>query len=186
MFCVKYICAVKICIFCGFIVLVSACDQILGSRLDNKPIITREDFAQAQGYKLPYNIYLPSTYTGWFQNNDNIFHFEPSSMTYVYDRVVLGQKEVDDLGTRFKISNVEWHYQFGFGPHELMVDESAFGLTSEGIVLRLYFSTISTKDMRIEMSEEDLPGLIGKNLRFELKVLDDSNRPDALLLVTVE
>lgn len=162
------------------------CDSLLGSSIKDKPLLSIEDFRRAQGHKLLYNIYLPSSWTGWVHQENSLFHYFPETQSYRMESIYVGQNEVDTLGSRFKISSLEWRYQFGFGHHGISLNESTFGLSKEGVVVSLIYSSEGLSDMRVEYSQEDYADMKGKILSFELKVLDTTANPKALLLVQVK
>lgn len=168
------------------LVSLSGCDAMLGSSIKNKSLITLEEFRQMRGYELQYNVYLTSSWLGWEHKEESMFHYNPETQSYIHERIRVGQNEVDTLGSRFKVSSLEWRYQFGFGHHGISLNESTFGLGKEGIVVRLMYSSEGVSDMRVEYAARDYPEIRNKILSFEFKVLDDSAAPDAALYLSVK
>jgi len=164
--------------------LMMGCERILESSVENTNSPTLAQFRKLRGYKLHYDIYLPSTWTGWVHKEHCLFRFDPETESYIIDNIVIGQEEVDDLGSRFKISSKDWRYQFGFGHHGVSLNESTLGVTLDGVVVRIGFSNSGRSDMRIEFAENEFESMLGRHLVFELKVLDESPSPEALLYVS--
>ncbi len=164
----------------------SGCDALLGSSIKNQSLITLEEFRQSRGYELQYNVYLTSSWLGWEHKQESMFHYNPDTQSYIHERIRVGQNEVDTLGSRFKVSSLEWRYQFGFGHHGISLNESTFGLGKEGVVVRLMYSSEGVSDMRVEYAARDYPEIKDKILSFEFKVLDNSAAPEALLYVSIK
>jgi len=170
---------------CGL--AISACDGILGSSIEDLNMVSEEDFRRVQGYKLHYDVYLPSTWAGWVHQEHCLFHYQPDTQSYLLENIRIGQPEVDDLGSRFKLSSADWRYQFGFGHHGVSLNESTFGLSPDTpAVLRLTYSTTGVSDMRIEWDQARYDELVGQVVSFEFKVLDDSSRPESMLLIKIK
>jgi len=166
--------------------LLTSCDRILGSAIDDEPLIEEEGFRRAKGHKLHYDVYLPSTWAGWVHQDHCLFRYNPETESYLLENIIIGQKEVDYLGSRFKISSQDWRYQFGFGHHGVSLNESTIGIDMDGVVARLRFSTGGRSDMRVEYDEKAYDSMIGKILSFELKILDESSKPESLLMIRVK
>lgn len=173
-----------------------SCEKTLNFSLTAEPVIGMNTFNSTQGLKLPYEIYMPSSMTGWNLDTSTRFIFDEKRMIYFLDNIPLNNLPVDEQGYRFKVCSASWRYQFGFGSY-ITDDESTIGIPTEGIVVRAErFPQVATDirierypqastDIRIEIPPANKSGIKKPMLRVEFKLVQWEPKPEALLYLSI-
>lgn len=157
--------------------LVAGCDPVYTLSEPVAEPYTLAEFNQSPGYKLDYDLYMPSQLNHWVHDASSKFVYDQTQRTYWIKNIYLG----DDLDKRalidFKISNIDWHHQFGFSETRINQDESVYSVPAEKqIVLRLSHSQ-NTSNLTLELPKNS----DARYVSLAVKVTDNSLQPDALL-----
>lgn len=165
------------------VVLSSGCDKVVNLKIDKAPSIDYQSFLAAEGLKLPYEFYMPSSMVGWELSDSTRLTYNEKTKTYIIDNVPMDKPMMDNEGPRFKLCSYAWQYQFGFGG-SLTDDESTFGIPKEGVVLEVDLIPKASADLRVEYSQRELNDLKDKVVRLEFKLIRWNPSPRALIYVS--
>ncbi len=169
-------------LFSGF--LLTSCEQSLNLKLTEEEPISLETFEAAEGLKLPYQLYMPNSMSGWSIGESTRFVFDEKRKVYVLDKISLDVPLVDDQGHRFKICSESWRYQFGFGTY-ITDDESTIGVAETGTVVRIERFAQPSTDIRIE-APANVNDSVQRLLRVEFKLTHWEPKPQGLLRLHIE
>lgn len=162
----------------------TACEKSLNLKLTREAPISLETFEQTEGLKLPYQLYMPNSMSGWSIGDSTRFTFDTERKVYVLDNILLDVPLVDDLGYRFKLCSESWRYQFGFGTY-ITDDESTIGIPETGAVVRVERFAQPSTDIRIEPPMSDSNTNERRLLRIEFKLTHWEPHPQGLLRVNI-
>lgn len=164
--------------------MLTGCEQSLNLKLTQEAPISLETFDAAEGLKLPYQLYMPNSMSGWSIGESTRFVFDNERKVYVLDKIPLDVPLVDDQGHRFKICSESWRYQFGFGTY-ITDDESTIGVTETGTVVRVERFAQPSTDIRIEASA-NVNDSVQRLLRVEFKLTQWEPKPQGLLRLYID
>jgi len=164
--------------------ILTACEQSLNLKLTQEAPISLETFEQTEGLKLPYQLYMPNSMSGWSIGESTRFTFDNERKLYVLDNILLDVPLVDDLGYRFKLCSESWRYQFGFGTY-ITDDESTIGIPETGAVVRVERFAQPSTDIRIEPPMADKNATEQRMLRIEFKLTHWEPNPQGLLRLSI-
>ncbi|WP_440905263.1 hypothetical protein ACMZOO_02650 [Catenovulum sp. SX2] len=154
-----------------------ACDNVYTLSKTIEQPLTFAQFEQMQGYPLDYDLYLPSPINFWSHVDNFKFIYEEQTQIYWLKNIVLNKHVRDNNALDFKISNVDWHHQFGFGHMRINPDESIFSVPEQGqIIFQLIYSN-NASNLTLELPHNTDANYVS----FAIKVLDSSIKPKALL-----
>lgn len=164
--------------------ILSACEQSLNLKFTQEPPISLETFEQAEGFQLPYQLYMPSSMSGWNIDDTTRFKFDNQRKVYLLDNILLDVPLVKDQGYRFKLCSEAWRYQFGFGTN-ITDDESTIGIPEKGVIVRVERFAHSSTDMLMEPPATDENSTTRRMLRIEFKLTHPEPKPEGLLRMSI-
>jgi len=153
------------------------CDNVYTLSESVPPALTFNEFQQQQGFQLDYELFFPSSINNWQQSNDYKFTFNAEQKVYWLKNIDLSQVKQGNGILTFKISNADWHHQFGFGRMRINSDDSVYSAASiEGVVFNIIYSH-NASNLSLE-----LPNPIKANfVSFAIKISSDTLYPSGLI-----
>lgn len=160
-----------------FIMSLSGCEDVYTLSKDIAPPPNFNEFQQQTGYKLDYDLYLPSYINEWRQVDDFKFTYNEQQQTYWLKNIDLTQSPQGKNVFTFKIANINWHYQFGFGRIRINADDSPYSVTpNNDIVLKLVHA-YHTSNISLELPANTK----AKYVSFAIKITSNELHPTGLL-----
>ncbi|AWB66928.1 hypothetical protein C2869_10990 [Saccharobesus litoralis] len=167
----------RLVIFVCLILSTLGCDKVFTLSDPVTKSLSFAEFAQLPGFKLDYDLYLPSHINYWSHVDEFKFTFDANQQIYWLKNIELSRMDEKSPTLDFKISNVDWHHQFGFGHMRVNPDESVYSVTaSDGVVFQLIYSS-NASNLSLELPHNTQ----AKYVSFAVKITNSELKPSALL-----
>lgn len=155
-----------------------SCKEQIKIDIEKKVPITDKYFNHQQGIRLPYQLYLPNSFTGWQRQKENEFIYSAACLCYEINNIDISGQQVDSWGTRFKISSSNWQHEFGFTSADNNAEQSKIGISPKGTIVQV--SQISyASDIYFELPQDKQTNY----LHVQFKILPNEDTNEGLLKI---
>jgi hypothetical protein len=164
-----------------FIFSLSGCNEVYTLPKPIDPPLTFKEFQQQVGYQLDYDLYLPSYINNWRQIDEFKFKFNQKEQTYWLKNIDLTQALESYKVFTFKITNINWHYQFGFGRLRINNDDSPYSVTPNNDIALQLVHAFHTSNLSLELPANTK----AKYVSFAIKITSNDLHPTGVLYTRI-